>query len=69
MGSFEEKLIRKTHTTFLYGCCKCVNQIVRRIGEYNGQSFKGLSKQKNTHEEIEFHNSIQDWVFTTVYRL
>ena len=22
-----------------------------------------------THEEIEYHNSIQDWVFITVYRL
>ena len=30
-----------------------------------------FQKQKRTkaHEEIEFHNSIQDWVFTTVYRL
>ena len=26
-------------------------------------------KGKNTHEEIEFHNSVQDRVFTTVYRL
>ena len=26
-------------------------------------------KNKNTNEEIEFHNSIQEWVFTTVYRL
>ena len=30
-----------------------------------------FQKQKRTksQEEIEFHNSIQDWVFTTVYRL
>ena len=26
-------------------------------------------KRKKTHGETEFHNSIQDWVFTTVYRL
>ena len=24
---------------------------------------------KKTHEETEFHNSIQDWAFTTVYQL
>ena len=27
------------------------------------------TKKKKTHEDIEFHNSIQDWVFTTVYQL
>ena len=26
-------------------------------------------KRKKSHEEIEFHNLIQDWVFTTVYQL
>ena len=26
-------------------------------------------QNKKTHEEIEFQNSIQDWVFTTVYWL
>ena len=26
--------------------CKYLNQIVRRIGEYNGKSFKGVSKTK-----------------------
>ena len=26
-------------------------------------------ERKKTHEEIEFHNSIQDSVFTTVYQL
>ena len=31
-------------------------------------SFQGFFKKK-THEEIEFHNSIQDWVFTTVNQL
>ena len=32
---------------------------------------KVFQKQKNQkrHEEIEFYKSIQDWVFTTVYRL
>ena len=27
------------------------------------------TKKKKTHEEIEFYNSIEDWIFTTVYRL
>ena len=27
------------------------------------------TKKKKTHEEIEFHNSIEDLIFTTVYRL
>ena len=39
--------------------CKYLNQRVRRIGEYNGKSFKGFSRKK-TYEETEFHNSIQD---------
>ena len=26
-------------------------------------------KRKKTHEETEFHNSVQDWVITTVYQL
>ena len=26
-------------------------------------------KRTKTHEEIEFHNSIQDCIFTTVYQL
>ena len=26
-------------------------------------------KREKKHEEIEFHNSVQDLVFTTVYRL
>ena len=26
-------------------------------------------KRKKTQEEIEFNNSIQDWVFTNIYRL
>ena len=52
--------------------CKCLNQRVRRIGEQNGKAFNGVSKTKNKkkkHEEIEFHNSIQDSVFITVYQL
>ena len=42
--------------------CKYLNQNVRRIGEQNGKSFMGVSKtkKKKKHEEIEFHNSIQD---------
>ena len=27
------------------------------------------TKMKKIHEEIEFHNSIEDWIFTTVYML
>ena len=36
--------------------CKYLNQRVRRIGEKNGKSFKGVSKtkKKKTNEEIEF---------------
>ena len=40
-----------------------LNQRVRRIGEWNGKSFKVVSKtkqKKKTHEEIEFHKSVQD---------
>ena len=42
--------------------CKYLNQIVRRISEQNGKSFKGVSKtsKKNFYEEIEFQNLIQD---------
>ena len=32
------------------------------------QKQKTKQNKKKTHEEIEFHNSIEDWVFTTVYR-
>ena len=28
-----------------------------------------FQKQKKKKKEIEFHNSIQDWVFTIVYQL
>ena len=31
--------------------------------------FQKQNKNKKAHKEILFHNSIQDWVFTTVYRL
>ena len=41
---------------------------VCRYLSQSGKSFKGFS-QKDIHEEIEFHNSVQDLVFTTVYRL
>ena len=41
--------------------CKYLNQKVRRTGEWNGKSFKGFPTIS--------HNSIQDRVFTTIYRL
>ena len=31
--------------------------------------FKKKKNKKKKHEEIEFHNSIQDSVFITVYQL
>ena len=42
--------------------CKYLNQRVRLIGEQNGKSVKGVpkTKTKKVHEEIEFHNSIED---------
>ena len=43
--------------------CKYLKQRVRRIKEWNGKSFKGISKQKRKkhHKKIEFHNNlIQD---------
>ena len=43
--------------------CKYLNQIVTRVGQNNGKSFKGVSKtkkKKKTHEEIKFYKSIQD---------
>ena len=43
--------------------CKYLNQRVRRISEKNRKSFKGVSKtkkKKKTHEDIEFHDSIQN---------
>ena len=52
--------------------CKYLNQRVRRIGEKNGKLLNGASKtkqnkKKKTHEEIDFHNSIQ--ALTSVYRM
>ena len=44
--------------------CKYLNQRVRRIG-----CFKNKKKKKKAYEEIEFHNAIQDWAFTTIYLL
>ena len=52
--------------------CKYLKQRVRRIREYKAKSFKGVSKpkRKKKKKEIEVHNNpIQDWVFTTAYRL
>ena len=65
-GEFWRKVDKKDNTTCLYVCD--ISRRLGRIGEQSGKFFKGFSK-KSTHEEIEFHNSIQDWVFTTVYRL
>ena len=41
---------------------KYLNQRVRKIGEYNGKSFKNVSKtkKKKANEEMEFHNSTHD---------
>ena len=44
--------------------CKYLNQRVRRIGEYNGKSFKGVSKTKKKKKhmrfEIEFYDTVGD---------
>ena len=43
MGSFEEKLTRKIHTTFHYVCLQVFKpKNKRRLGEKNGKSFKGF---------------------------
>ena len=34
---------------------------------FSGILVSKTEKKKKAHEEIKFHNSIQDWVFTTVY--
>ena len=41
---------------------KYLSQGVRRIGKYNGKSFKGVSKinKQKTQKETEFPNSNQD---------
>ena len=71
MGSFEEKLTKKIHTTFLYACLKASKLKSKNNRWIERKSFKGASKtkKKKTLEEIDFHNLIQDEVFTTVYRL
>ena len=35
----------------------------------NFQGYFNNKKEKKLHEEIQFHNSIQDWVVTTIYQL
>ena len=46
--------------------CKYISQRVRRIGECNVKSSLRVFQQKKMKkEEIEFHNSIQDYAFTT----
>ena len=53
--------------------CKYLNQRVKekRLRMENIFSIfffsKGFSKNAHTQEEFEFHYSIQDWVFTTIY--
>ena len=43
---------------------------LRIVEKKNGKSFKVVSNTKKiTDEDIECNNLIQDWVFTTVYRL
>ena len=40
-----------------------INHRVRIIGEQNGKSFIGVTKtkkKKETHEEMDFHNLIQE---------
>ena len=42
------------------GVCNYLNQRVRRIGVWNGEYFKGVTrrgKKKKIDEEIEFHSS------------
>ena len=45
MGSFEEKLTRKIHATFLF-LCLYLNQRVRRIGAQNENLSRVFQKQK-----------------------
>ena len=37
--------------------------------ENRSRVFQKQKRKKKTHEEIEFHNLIQDQVFTTIYQL
>ena len=64
-------ILKIIHTCFCMRVCKYLNQRVRRRGKQVRNSFKGASKtkKKKKHVEIEFHNSIQDGVFTTIYWL
>ena len=76
-GFFNKSWVERYIQLSFTHVCNYLNQSITRISEKNGKSFKGVSKTKNgkkkththTHEETEFHNSIQDWVFTTAYRL
>ena len=72
-GEFWRKVYRRDTYNFLLcvRVCKYLNQRAKRIGEKNGKSFKSVSKTKKK----QFYMTrlsfiwIQDWVFTTVYRL
>ena len=51
--------------------CKYLKQRVRRIRNTKQNLLRVFQNQKEKkHKEIEVHNNpIQDWVFTTAYRL
>ena len=40
--------------------CKYLNERVRRRGENLSRVFQRQERKKKKHEEIEFHNSIQN---------
>lgn len=48
-----------------------LHQTVTNIDEYRMENLSSVcqKQKKKKHEEIEFHNLIHDWVFTTVYWL
>ena len=65
IGSFEEMLTRKIHTTFF---CEC-NQRLRRIGKK--KSFKGFSKtrKKKTQRDTVSQLDSRFSFYVTVYQL
>ena len=65
MGSFEEKLTRKVHKTFLYASLEVSKAKSKKNKRIEWKIFQGCFKTKNKnkkkHKEIEFpNNSIQD---------
>ena len=62
MESFEEKLTRKIHRTFLIHVC-IVSKRKSKNNRIEWKIFQGCfkTKKKKKHKEIEFHkNSIED---------